>query len=229
MRTTLILVACLLALVACSSPQKRLAADIAEAEELQRELDEERAEIAQKAAKRQLKSYPDWANTTPRPDGTGLYAVGVGKSNDLEIARKKAHLQAFYAIAKQLNLELAGGEQLAEYDRNANASSTYQVLIDSLVDWVPVVGTETIKQTVQPVDGVFTAFVLVKMPYDEFNKVLQQRMRAAHDEAVRRDFDQLHFRLEELRKAKHDQAVTQHIEASSARATPGVLEEVLAD
>lgn len=216
-----------LLIAACASPQKRLAKDIAEAEEIRRDMDAERAKLAQKEAKRELKAYPDWALETPRPDATGLYAVGVGKSSDLEIARKKAHLQAAYQISKQLGQELAGGERLAEYDRDTNASSTYQVLIDQLVDWTPVVGFETIKQDIQPIDGVFHAHLLVKMPYEEFNRVLQDRRRGAHDEAVRRDFDDLHFRLEQLRSATREQASVASPAGTTGRAGQGVLAEVL--
>lgn len=202
----LFLLALCVALAGCSSPQKRLAKDLAKAEEVRREAREKEAKLAQKQAKRLIKAYPDWALEAPRPDATGLYAIGVGRSRDLELARKKARLQASYEIAKQLNQELAGGERLAEYDRDTHASSTYQVLIDQLVDWTPVVGYEVLKQEIVPVDGVFHVYLLAKMPYEAFNQVLQERRRQAQDDAVRRDFDALHERLERLRQIKREQA-----------------------
>lgn len=223
----ILMIISLLLIAACSSPQKHLAKDIAEAEEIRREAEEDRAKLAQKDAKQKLRAYPDWALETPRPDATGVYAVGVGKSNDLEIARKKAHLQASYQIAKQLNQVLAGGERIAEYDRDANASSTYQVLIDQLVDWTPVVGFDTVKQDIQPIDGVFHAYLLVKMPYEEFNRVLQDRRRGAQDEAMRRDFDELHFRLEKLRSAKRNEPVAAAPDRPSDQPRQGILSEVL--
>lgn len=215
-----LLLCCVVLLAACASPQKRLMEDLAEADEARRDLEAERAKVAQKAAKRTLAAYPEWALTAPPPDGAGFYAVGVGQSPRLEMARSKAQLRASYSVAKQLRQEIAGGERLADYDRDGQSSSTYTVLIDQLVDWQPVVGYEVLKQEIVPIDGVFHAYLLVRMPLDGFNRALEERRRAAHDEAVRRDFDELHRRLGALRAAKQAEAATQASPAPGLTGTP---------
>lgn len=197
--------AVMLVAAGCSSPAKRSAKAIAEAQEERAEQAEREAKRQQKIAKRELKAYPDWALATPKPDATGLYAVGVGRSQRLEIARKIAALEAGYAIAKQLGQEIAGGERLSQGDRDTISSSNYRQLIDQLVDWQSVVGTEVVKEQVEPVDGVFRAFVLVRYPYAEFNQVLQDRMRGIEDARLRREYEDLHERLRDMRRAKAEQ------------------------
>jgi hypothetical protein len=43
---------------------------------------------------------PSWAANVPRPDGTGVYALGIAESDKVQIAIKKAQLQAQYGLPK---------------------------------------------------------------------------------------------------------------------------------
>jgi hypothetical protein len=70
---------------------------------------------------------------------------------------------------------------------------------------VPVVGFQIIKQDIKAIDGKFNAFILMKLPYEEFNKVLQQQKQKAVSTQDKAAFDDLEKRLEIRRKAKAQQ------------------------
>jgi hypothetical protein len=107
--------------------------------------------------------------------------VGVAESDKVQIAIKKAQLQAQYGLAKIFNQELAGSEQMMQQDAGAGSSSSYQSLIQSLVNYVPIVGFEVVKQEVKAVNGEFQAYTLLKLPYAEFNKALQSQKQQAQN------------------------------------------------
>ncbi len=214
-RLTPVLAALMLA--ACASPQTRLANDLQDLAEARREAEEEEREAAQKVAKRALKQFPDWALMTPPADSRGFYGVGMAHSGAVPTAIKMSQLEAQYAHAKQLNAELAGGERVAHVDRDAMTSTRYTNLVDLLVDWTPVIGFETVKSEVLPIDGTYHSFVLLHLPYDAFNRVVQDRLQRAEDARSRMQFEDLHRRLGELRGAKQEQA-----EIGAAAALPGV-------
>jgi hypothetical protein len=90
-----------------------------------------------------------------------------------------------------------------EEDRGAGRPVTrYRQLIDKLVAEVPVVGVETLEKEVKPLQGKFHAFVLLKMPYEAFNKVLQAKRSESADTSVERAFKDLERRLAERRERK---------------------------
>ena len=57
-------------------------------------LDQKRRETAQLQAEKAIDAMPAWAQATPRPDSTGIFALGIGESDKLPLALKKAQLQA---------------------------------------------------------------------------------------------------------------------------------------
>lgn len=160
-------------------------------------IEKQRRNAAQDLAEQTLDTMPSWAMTAPRPDNTGVYAVGVAESDKVQIAIKKAQLQAQYGLAKIFNQELAGSEQMMQQDAGAGSSSSYQSLIQSLVNYVPVVGFEVVKQEVKAVNGEFQAYTLLKLPYGEFNKALQSQKQQAQNTDMKQAFADLERRLQQ--------------------------------
>lgn len=160
-------------------------------------IEKQRRNVAQDLAEQSLDAMPSWAMTAPRPDNTGVYAVGVAESDKVQIAIKKAQLQAQYGLAKIFNQELAGSEQMMQQDAGAGSSSRYQSLIQSLVNYVPVVGFEVVKQEVKAVNGEFQAYTLLKLPYAEFNKALQSQKQQAQNTDMKQAVADLERRLQQ--------------------------------
>ena len=71
----------------------------------------------------------------------------------------------------------------------------YTELVDKLVTQVPVVGFETVKQDVKSISGEFHTFVLLKLPYMEFNRVLTQQRAQAQDAKISAAFADLEKRV----------------------------------
>ncbi|MFO1391847.1 MAG: hypothetical protein U1E94_06520 [Agitococcus sp.] len=162
----------------------------------------QRQKAAQDYAENTLEAMPSWAMNVPRPDNTGVYAVGIAESDKVQIALKKAHLQAQYGLAKMFNQELAGSEQTMQQDEGRASSSYYQSLIQSLVNYVPVVGFEVVKQDVRAVNGEFQAYTLLKLPYTEFNKALQSNKQQAQQIEVKQAFADLEYRLQQRQQVR---------------------------
>ncbi|MCQ1061313.1 hypothetical protein LRP52_48030 [Photobacterium sp. ZSDE20] len=75
-------------------------------------------------------------------------------------------------------------------------------MIDSLVDSVPVVGYRIIEREVKASQGKIHAYVLMKLPYDSVNQVLQDQKNAANDHSIKEAFEELENRLEKRRQAE---------------------------
>lgn len=193
----LLLFGALILLSACSSnPTSRQLVK----EQLQ--IEKTRQQAAQKQAENTIDAMPSWAAVVPRPDSTGVYALGIADSDKVQLALKKAQLQAEYGLAKQFNQELAGSERSMQQDAGANSSSQYQSLIQSLVSYVPVVGFEVVKQEVKAVNGQFQAYMLLKLPYAEFNKALQNQKQQNQNVQMRQAFNDLELRLQQRQREK---------------------------
>lgn len=183
----------------------KVAIEQAKANKIQLKAENERQSMAQEKAQNTLEQFPSWALQVPAPDATGVYAIGIGESDKVPIAIKKAQLEAEYGLAKLYNQELAGSERSSQQDNGNGSSSQYTALISKLVDYVPVVGFQIIKQDIKAIDGKFNAFILMKLPYEEFNKVLQQQKQKAQGVQDKAVFDDLEKRLEVRRKARTQQ------------------------
>lgn len=195
-------------LVGCASTIERQAKDMAGREKIQREAEEDRRDYAQKQAKRQLKAIPDWALETPAPDSTGIYGIGIAQSDLVPTAMRKAELQGKYALAKQVSEVMSGMERSHVTDNGQTTLDGYSQRVESLVDWTDVVGVETVKQEVLPIDGRFHAFYLYKMPFAAVNKVLLERQRQAHNASEREAFEELARRLQTYRASQAAVATT---------------------
>jgi len=209
MRNTFVIgaILSLLVLSGCSSsPNEELYDRLAELEEMQSERQKTRNEIEQEKREQEIEIAPTWVLSPPTSDATGVYGVGIAESKKLSHGLKSARLQAEFALAKMFKQELSGSERAFEQGNSEGDVTTQTTfLIDKLVDAVPVVGYEVVEQKVVPIDGVNNVFVLLKMPYDEFNKVLQAEKAKELDKKVQASFDDLERRLDKRRTQKSDE------------------------
>ncbi|QIR16312.1 hypothetical protein [Shewanella aestuarii] len=169
-------------------------------------------ELAVEQAKEQLSNVPKWYLSPPKNDNFGIVGVGAASSKDMHHAVKKSKLQAEFELAKNYKQELSGSERIYEREgASGELVQTSQFLIDKLVDSVPVVGYEMLDQQVKVnVDGSFQVYTLLKLPYDEFNKVLQRTKAESQDAKELAAFDDLERRLEAKRLRKDKELERDH-------------------
>lgn len=189
-------------LAGCSSEptMKSLAEDSAAAEQVRAEANAERAKQEQVRMETNLAGVPKWFLEVPKPDSTGVYAVGDGESKTLRVAMKKAMLDAEFGLAKVYGQELSGSERSIVQDGGGYSSKQYTELIDKLVGQVPVVGFETVHQEVKTIDGQYHVYVLLKLPHEQFNTVLQSQAAKAHSANEAEQFKELERRLDKRRQ-----------------------------
>ncbi|NDU85844.1 MAG: hypothetical protein G3H99_04435 [Ferrovum sp.] len=197
-----------------TSSMKETAADEAAAVKIHTQAAADQRAAEQKRLESNISKIPEWAIQAPPPDDNGVYAVGIGESDKIRLAIRKAMLDGEYGLAKNYNQLLSGSEQQYSQDKSNHASqSQYTQLIDSLVSQVPIVGFEVIHQNVRPVDGAYTAYVLLKLPYNQVNRVLQERGASTSSEDIKHAFDELSGRLDQLQKQNAHQV---------SQPTPGI-------
>lgn len=197
MKIVTLLVACA-ALCACSTAPTResIEQDRAKAEAIRAKTEEARLQKQQVEMDAHVSLVPKWAMDTPKPDGRGFYAVGMGESDNLNIAMRKAKLEAEFGLAKLYKQELTGSERSFVQEQNSkNAVAQYTSVIDKLVTRVDVVGYETLEQEVKPIRGIYHSWVLLKMPYAQFNKVLHDQRSEQVGQAAQQAFDDLERRV----------------------------------
>lgn len=148
----------------------------------------------QEKAQTELSMVPEWVIHPPKNDAHGVFAVGIGESYKLSNALKKSSIDAQYELAKSLKQTISGSEQGYYKDTNTDNDEQYTLLIDSIVDSVPVTGYDTIDQKLVLVDGKYTAYKLLKLSYYQFNKSLE--MNTTKNEATEA-FNELKMRLKE--------------------------------
>lgn len=179
-------------------------------------------QLAVEQAEEKLANVPEWYLKPPKSDSMGIVAVGAAVSKDMHHAVKKSKLQAEFALAKNYRQELSGSERIYEREGvTGELIQTSQFLIDKLVDSVPVVGYEMLDQQVKvDFDGKYQVYTLLKLPFDEFNKVLQQIKSESQDAKELAAFDDLEQRLEAKRLRKDSELDREHerkIELMDAR------------
>lgn len=184
-------------------------------------------EREQEAREEQIDGAPDWFLAPPDSDATGFFGVGYAQSKSMGHALKSAKLQAEFSLAKMYKQELSGSERAFERgDSDGNVSSQTTFLIDKIVDAVPVVGYSVIEQKMWPINGKFETFVLLKLPYDEFNKVLAAQRAQTLDKTVLASFDDLERRLADRRKQKSEEETARHKrEMESLQKRADILEQ----
>jgi len=186
------------------------AEDEADIAKIRAQVEQQKEERQQEHLESQLDKTPAWALQPPRPDATGMYAVGSSDSSSMRMAINEARLRAEFGLAKLYKKELSGSER--DFQRDSGGDDVrvrYQRLIDELVQ-ASIVGEETVKQEVHPINGRVYAWVLMKLPYDEFNKVLKEQRMQTRDKAIQSAFDDLERRLDKRRKQSIENAQIRH-------------------
>ena len=192
-------------LAACSTGPTRqdIAADEANAAKVRSQAAADQRSREQARMEANVAQVPAWALQAPAPDANGIFAVGMGESDKIRESMRKAMLDAEFGLAKNFNQELSGSERSYTQDANSRVNQQqYTELIDKLVSQVPVVGFEVVKQEVKPIDGVYSTYVLLKLPYDQFNRVLQERRATAASQDIKEAFNDLQKRLDARRKQR---------------------------
>jgi len=204
-------------LQACSSAptSKDIAKDEAAAAVVRAQAEAERTQKEQKQAERHMDAVPSWALAPPRPDAEGFYAVGMSESSKLDLALKKATLQAEFQLAKSYRAVISGNERQFQRDQGGRGgvSERYTQLIDQLVDRVPLGGYEVVKREVKTLDGQYHSFVLLRLSYDQFNKVLASEKKAKADASMDEQFAELETRLDKYKAERRQEA----LDAEAAR------------
>lgn len=192
------IVALCLALCACASKptQEVVQKDLAKAEEVRAQSELKRSQQRKEQTEQYLVLVPAWAQAVPRPDSSGFYAVGSAQSDNWTLARKKALLEAEFGLAKQFAQELSGSERSYTHERGDKGADTqFTALIDKLVARVPLTGFEVVQLEVKALQGAFHSWVLLKLPYAQFNQVLQAQRTQTMAPAVKEAFDELDRRV----------------------------------
>jgi hypothetical protein len=169
-------------------------------------LQQERENLEQEKREQEIDAAPAWVLQPPQPDATGMYGVGIAQSKRLGHGLKSARLQAEFSLASMYRQELSGSERTYEQggsDGDVTNQTTF--LIDKIVDAVPVVGYQIIEQVVKPIGGMNNVYVLLKLPYDQFNKVLEAEKAKALNKDVQIAFDDLERRLDKRRTQKQEE------------------------
>ena len=179
----------LLGLTACSSTPSAtdIAEEQAEVAEIRAEAQQEQNERNQAMMQNEMESLPDWVIEPPKADSTGFYGVGLSSDLDLLNAMRKAKLQASYELAQTIKSELSGEDTMT-----GSGEGEYRYVINNFVNKVNLSGAELVKQRVDPVDGKYKAYVLMKYPYKQFNQVLQDHNT---NQAEKKTLDEAYQRL----------------------------------
>lgn len=203
-------------LSACSSspdtnPDQAMNQRLIELEAQQREMQRIRNAYEQEIRQSEIEALPEWVESPPDADSTGFYGVGIAQSKNLNHSRRSARLQAEMELAKQSYQELSASERSFEQG-NGDGDVTVQTtfLIDNIIDSVPVVGYQIVDQKIHAMDGQVYTYVLLKLPYDQFNMALKQRRSASQDQRIQSYFDDLERRLAKRRAEKERLAEAEH-------------------
>ncbi len=182
-----------------------------EIEKLRRAFNQERQDIEQEQREEEIKTLPPWVLTPLQADLTGFYAVGMAESKSIFFVMKKAKMQAEFELAKQYRQLLSGSERSFERENTTGELQTQiTVLIDKLIDEVPIIGYDIVKQKIIAVNGMHTAYILLKMPYEQYNKVLQAQKESQTETKISNAFDALQIRLKSRRAEMQQINATAH-------------------
>lgn len=204
-KTTLVTIMAATVLTGCASEPTSLeiAKNQIEAEKLI-------TDAAQEKAEQTLNQIPSWVLVPPSADATGIYGVGMGESRKIDIAMKKANINAQFELAKAFGQEMSGNEQNYTKDGLSGTSEQYTQLIDSIVDSIPLSGYETVKQEVMAVDGKFVAYKLSKLTYEQFGKAISMQNAQVDEANIKQAFTDLEARLQERKKAAvHNEPISE--------------------
>lgn len=201
-------------LAGCSSNTKvedPLNKRLVELQTQQEEMIARQKALKQRELEAQIKILPKWVESPPNPDSTGFYGVGIGQSKQVNHSRRSARLQAEFELATQYKNEINGSERAYERGNASGEVDTQATfLIDRIIDAVPIVGYQVVDQQIKAQDGMLYTYVLLKLPYDQFNIALQQQRQNETDDRVQSQFDDLERRLSIRREQRLEDEERMH-------------------
>ena len=201
-------------LTACTTNESR--DRLAEAKAARSEM-----QLKNKAIEEKIDALPSWVLSPPKSDSQAVYAVGIGDSDMLQISMKKAMLEAEFGLAKQLKQELAGSERQYTTDDSIHATNRFEGLIDKLVEETPIIGYSIKQQIVRPMEGRYQTFILLMLPYDQYNNILKANQVKETRNEMKDAFADLEKRLEKKkteRKALEETVINnESIDAKEAK------------
>lgn len=159
-------------------------------------------QLKNKAIEEKIDALPSWVLNPPKSDSQAVYAVGIGDSDMLQISMKKSMLEAEFGLAKQLKQELAGSERQYTTDDSIHATNRFEGLIDKLVEETPIIGYSIKQQIVIPMEGRYQTFILLMLPYDQYNNVLRANKSKETRNEMKDAFTDLERRLEKKKSER---------------------------
>jgi hypothetical protein len=151
---------------------------------------QERRDKKQALLEREAREIPEWVVSPPKADEQGVYGVGIGSDADVLTSMRKARLQGTYELAKAMNAELS-----AEDTMTGSGEGQYRYIVSLFVNKVNVAGAEVVQQEVKPINGVFKTYVLVKLPFAEFNHALRAQVSSIQKTELEKDYERLMKRI----------------------------------
>ena len=187
------------ALVGCASAPKPGAPEAAVLEERKKE------EQQTKAVSQAVSNIPDWYKNRPTA-ANAIYTVGEATSGSLQFAVDRAVLIAKFAMATQINSRLSG--RMRDYAREAGLSGSLEGeserLVQNIVTEVNLAGYSHEKSEVFQEGKTYRAYVLLRYPTGEANKILHNQIRKSNELEVRlrasQAFQELEKEIEAQRK-----------------------------
>lgn len=212
------------ALAGCSSPAVRQAKETTEAAKIYATADKERKTEQEKAMAESVSATPKWALQAPPPDAGGIYAVGIGASADMKISIRKAYLDAEYGLAKSFNQVISGSEKSFTSEDRVGGIDRYTRLVETLVANAPITGFQTIKQNVSVVNGKYSTFILMRLPFEEMSSTLRKTEEKNRQRSIDAQFAALEKKVAEAKeKASQNKAGNEKIEADKIPSLDGRL------
>lgn len=143
------------------------------------EVKHHQADQVSKMSAADLKNLPGWVSEQPTTDLSGFYGVGIGSDRDLLGSVQLAKQQAVKQLAQTIKLALA--------DNDSDPS-----VINRFVDQLDLSNSQLVKQKVQPSNGRYQSYVLMRYSYQNFTRQLKQS-RQSEDEL--QTLDEAYHRL----------------------------------
>lgn len=187
-------------LMACSSPKPGTPEAAAASER-------EAKEKAVKAVSKSIDDAPDWY-TTPPVEANAIYATGSALSSDMQMALDSAGMAAKREMAGQLSNRLSSKmKEFVSEGGGANDSAYLresEFVTKNVIAEVNLAGSRREKSKVVQQGEKYRAYVLLRYPIGEANKVLVDQIRKSSqvDARVRssKAFQDLEREIEQQRQ-----------------------------
>ncbi len=133
----------------------------------------------QEASKKVLRKMPEWVLEPPREEGF-IFESGTATSRDLQVCRDKAADAARLNIARSLETRFNSLTKRFQEEVGTEADAQFLDQFTQATKAVvstTLVGLSTEEAEVLVEDGVYRAYVLLKLPLGAANKILLERLK----------------------------------------------------